>query len=187
MGGGVGQVTDEGLMIRARRGDGEAFALLVRRHQDRVYTVALRSLGDRAAAEDVAQQAFLRAFERCGAYDRRWRFTTWLYRIVANLCIDEHRRRARWRYVPMDAAIQWGASRDDALEAREAADRLRRGLDGLSPDVRIVLALRYVSEMSYADIAAIRGISIETVKSHLRRGKARLRALLADAGMEGGR
>lgn len=180
-------MTDEGLMTRAHRGDREAFGLLIRRHQDRVYSVALRSLGDRAAAEDVAQQAFLQAFERRGTYDRRWQFSTWFYRIVANLCIDEHRRRARWRYGPTDAAIQDEASSDAGLEAREEAEKLRRGLDGLSPDVRVVLALRYANEMSYAEIAAVRGISIETVKSHLRRGKARLRALLADAGMGEGR
>ena len=169
--------TDEALMAGARRGDVDAFAALVRRYQDRVFTVALRLARNRATAEDVAQQAFLQAWERHHAYDQRWRVSTWLYRIVTNLCVDEHRRRARaFALSPgRDMGRPRAAHPHEALEARETRDRLNGALEALPAAQRRVLVLRYLDDLSYGEIGRICGLPVNTVKSHLLRGKAALR------------
>jgi len=167
--------TDEALMAAARRGDVEAFGALVRRFQDRVFTVALRLTRNRATAEDMAQQALLRAWQGRQAYDPRWCVSTWLYRIVTNLCVDEHRRRARAASLLPAAAPSRVAPAHQALEERETRNRLNGALRGLPRGQQAVMVLRYLDDLPYAEIGRICGLPVNTVKSHLRRAKAALR------------
>ncbi len=167
--------TDEALMAAARRGDVEAFGALVRRFQDRMFTVALRLTRNRATAEDMAQQALLRAWQGRHAYDSRWRVSTWLYRIVTNQCMDEHRRRARAASLPPGAAPSRVAHPYRALEERETRSRLNGALRGLPRGQQAVMVLRYLDDLPYAEIGRICGLPVNTVKSHLRRAKAALR------------
>lgn len=171
---------NEALMAAVRRGEVEAFGALVRRYQDRVFTVALRLTRNRATAEDMAQQAFLRAWQGRQSYDPRWRVSTWLYRIVTNLCIDEGRRSARAAAAPPGFVPGRTANAYDALEERELRERLNGSLTKLPKAQRTVLVLRYVDDLSHAEIGKICGLPVNTVKSHLTRGKAALRKTLVE-------
>lgn len=171
----TGGATDEALMAAARRGDVEAFGALVRRFQDRVFTAALRLTRNRATAEDMAQQAFLKAWQGRQVYDARWRVSTWLYRIVTNLCVDEHRRRARATSLLPAALPARVAHPHEALEEGETRNRLNGALRGLPRGQRAVVVLRYLDDLPYAEIGRICGLPVNTVKSHLRRAKAALR------------
>lgn len=159
---------DRALMKRAARGEEAAFAQLVERYQDRLFTVAHRLLGDRADAEDAVQRAFLQLFRNARSYNPRWQLSTWLYRILINACVDELRRRRG--QVELLATSQ--ASRPgDHLD-------VRRALDLVPTEARILLTLRYAGGLTYGELARIRGISINTVKSQLARGKSILRKTL---------
>ncbi len=171
---------DEALMAAARRGEVEAFGAVVRRYQDRVFTVALRLTRHRETAEDMAQQAFLRAWQGRQSYDPRWRVSTWLYRIVTNLCIDEGRRRARAAAVSPMFGPNRSADAHDLLEAREMRERLNGSLKKLPNAQRTVLVLRYMDDLSPAEIGKICGLPVNTVKSHLVRGRAALRKTLVE-------
>lgn len=176
--------SDETLFRQVRAGRREAFAALVERYQHRAFGVALRILGRRQDAEDAVQQAFLRLYEARAQYDRRWRLSTWFYRILTNACVDELRRRrplmplAEWD----GPSVEWP---DGALE-RSERDRLLHGaLAAVPPEARIVLTLYYGDGRSYGEIGAIRGISVNTVKTHLRRGRLALRRALRARGVDG--
>ncbi len=170
--------TAEALMTAVRGGDVEAFGAIVRRFQHRVFTVALRLTRDRAAAEDAAQQAFLQAWQARHAYDPRWRVSTWLYRIVMNLCVDERRRTARAAALGPRLSSSQPRTPHDLLEEREVRNRLNGSLARLPQVQRTVLVLRYVDDLSNAEIGRICGLPVNTVKSHLARGKAALRKTL---------
>jgi RNA polymerase sigma-70 factor (ECF subfamily) len=172
--------TDEVLMAAARGGNVEAFGAIVRRFQDRVFTVALRLIRNRAAAEDAAQQAFLQAWQARHSYDPRWRVSTWLYRIVTNLCVDERRRSARAAVLGARLPSSHPRSPHDSLEERETRTRLNGSLARLPQVQRTVLVLRYVDDLSSAEVGRICGLPVNTVKSHLARGKAALRKILAE-------
>ncbi len=162
---------DGALMERVRRGDQAAFAALVGHYQDRLFTVAHRLLGNRADAEDTVQRAFLNCYLRADSYDPRWQVSTWLYRILTNLCVDELRRRKM-----VGSAVR-PPDEETTGKPGQHLD-LRRALERVPTEARMLLALRYVDGLSYGELARVRGISINTVKSQLARGKAILRKVL---------
>lgn len=179
------------LVARARRGDAAAFGALVRQHQDAIYRLAWRMVGP-DEAEDVAQGAFLRAWDALPNFAGDAAFGTWLYRIALNGCYDHLRRRTRLREVPLDettlaipAALDVAATVVAADEdaARRAA--LVAALAALSPDDRALLALRVGEGWSYDRIAATLGVASKTVGTRLFRVRARLHRLIVAAGGEG--
>ncbi|SRR5581483_1312992 len=174
---------ERGLMARVARGDQAAFAELAGRYSGRLMAVAGRLLGSRADAEDAVQRAFLQCFASAGTYDARWAVSTWLYRILTNICVDELRRRAtRSAHDERSAGALAAASSNHHPPA--AYLDLHRALARVPREARVLLALRYVDGLSYGELARIRGISINTVKSQLARGKALLRAELGKRGAE---
>ena len=163
---------DRALMERVTRRDEAAFGELVGRYQNRLFTVAHRLLGNRADAEDAVQRAFLNCYLKSDSYDARWQVSTWLYRVLTNVCVDELRRR-KGAKPPMEMP--------DAGRPPERTGQhldLRRALEKVPTEARLLLALRYVDGLSYGELARIRGISINTVKSQLARGKSILRKAL---------
>lgn len=146
------------------------FAGLAETYAGRLYAVAYRMLGNRADAEDAVQRALLKAFAARASYSPRWAVSTWLYRVVSNVCIDELRRRKP----PLEAAP--GDDRPPAVRV-ERLD-LERALAAVPREARLLLALHYVNGLTYRELAKIRGISVNTVKSQLARGKAILRRAL---------
>jgi RNA polymerase sigma-70 factor, ECF subfamily len=176
--------SDETIFKRVQAGDREAFGVLVERYQRRAFAVAVRLMGNRAEAEDAVQQAFLRLFEGRAAYDSRWRLNTWFYRILANTCVDGLRRLRPTS--PLDGlALSAADTPERALVRREQEALLNAGLAVVPIEARIALTLYYGEGRTYREIAAIRGITVNTVKTHLRRGRAALRKALRARGMGG--
>ena len=175
--------SDEAVFRKVQAGSHEAFAVLVERYQRRAFAVALRLLGSRPEAEDAVQQTFLRLYENRAAYRPRYRLNTWLYRILVNACVDELRRRP---VVPFEDAEGPAAEGPDRVASRRERDRyLQTALATVSLEARIVLTLYYGEGRSYQEIGAIRGTSVNTVKTHLRRGRAALRKALRARGVDG--
>lgn len=174
--------SDEAVFGEIQAGSHQAFAVLVERYQRRAFAVALRLLGSRPEAEDAVQQAFLRLYENRATYKPRLRLNTWFYRILVNTCIDEL-RRTRPMPLPDDLELPSGNAPDRIFDRQERERLLRTALAAVPVEARIVLTLYYGDERSYREIGAIRGISVNTVKTHLRRGRAALRKQLQDRGV----
>jgi RNA polymerase sigma-70 factor, ECF subfamily len=166
------------LVRDAQRGSAEAFEVLFRRHWAGAYRAAWVVMRDAAAAEDVAQEAFIAAVRALDRFDRRRPFAPWLHRIVVNRAIDAARSRALRREV--DAA----AAEDAAAEPAPAplSDELTAALAELGPEHRAVIALRYLLDYTPGEIAALLDLPRGTVNSRLRRALDRLAALLGEEG-----
>ncbi len=178
------QQSDETLFRQIQTGKRDAFAALVDRYQRRAFAVALRLLGRRQDAEDAVQQAFLRLYEARAQYQPRWRVSTWFYRILTNTCVDELRhRRPMFELQEKDEPSAHGP--DHRLELAERDRLLHAALATVPMEARIVLTLYYADGRSYREIGAIRGISVNTVKTHLRRGRLALRRALRARGVDG--
>lgn len=171
--------TDREVMARVARRDEPAFSVLVERYGGRLLAVARRLLGSRADAEDAVQRALLQCYTGASSYQPQWAVSTWLYRILTNVCVDELRRRAtRTAYDAGQPALDSARPR----EPRRDLD-LQRALARVPREARVLLALRYAEGLSYGELARIRGISVNTVKSQLARGKALLREELGKRGI----
>jgi RNA polymerase sigma-70 factor (ECF subfamily) len=173
--------TERGVMRRVARGDQAAFADLAQRYGPKLLAVAGRLLGSRADAEDAVQRAFLQCYAGAAGYDARWAVSTWLYRILTNICVDELRRRAT-RAAYHDGSVTALSVASSNHQSPAAYLDLHRAFARVPREARILLALRYVDGLSYGELARIRGISINTVKSQLARGKALLRDELGKRG-----
>lgn len=162
-------------LARAGTGDPAAFAELVREHESMVFGIALHSLGDRAQAEDLAQDVFLQLYRKIGEIESPSHLVHWLRKVTANRCIDAARRR-RFRLVALSDADDTPSvpTEPDLL----AAERIRRFLKELPPKQAAVIALRYQEEMELSEIARALEMPVNTVKSHLRRGVETLRRRL---------
>lgn len=177
---------DQALVDRARRGDTEAFSDLVRAYQHRVVNFTQTLVSDRADAEDVAQEAFLRAYRGLRQFRGASSFKTWLYQIVTNTARTHlAKRRDRPEQAAGDpAATPEAFGQPETGEDLEAAvidrDRLDRALSTLSDDMRAAVLLRDVEGLEYREIALALGIPIGTVESRIFRGRARLRAAMTE-------
>jgi RNA polymerase sigma-70 factor (ECF subfamily) len=178
-------LSDSELLSRHAGGDPEAFGELVRRHRDRLWAVAVRTLGDREEAADALQDALISAFRSAHSFQGRSAVTTWLHRIVVNACLDRARRAATRRTAPLDD----DSRRIDALlGTEEAADaplfrsELRRelalALSALPAEQRSALVLVDMQGYAVAEAAEVLGVPVGTVKSRCARGRARLLPLL---------
>jgi RNA polymerase sigma-70 factor, ECF subfamily len=187
---------DEQLMERYREGDARAFEVLLGRHSRPVYHFVLRCVHDRGTAEDLMQEVFLRIVKGAGDYRRKAKFTTWLYTIARNLCVD-HSRRQKFRRTssldqPLgdepDGATMLDRVADDGLpEDRKAMDRqftrnLEAALADLNPDQREVFVLREFQGLPFQEIATVVDCPLNTVKSRMRYALEGLRAALMEAG-----
>ena len=187
-------MTEQELVARAKGGDTDAFAQLVEENQNRIYSLALRMVGNPEDAADLAQEAFLSAWRGLERFQGEAAFSTWLYRLTSNACIDflrrEKRKRAAGGVLSLDDTEE-GATLDlpdyDAdphqhLERSEVRQAIADGLAGLSPEHRRVLALREISGLSYAEIADLLGLEEGTVKSRISRARLALRKKLVESG-----
>jgi RNA polymerase sigma-70 factor (ECF subfamily) len=165
--------TETDIIEACKQGDRDAFHHLFEAHKDRVYTIAFHYSGDAAMAHDVTQQVFLKLFTSINQFQENSQFTTWLYRIVANTCTDEHRKRRR--FVPFSPEIEvktmvGKATQEETYQRRQVADSVRGAIAELTPKLRLPILLKYVEGLSYDEIAESLGISIGTVSSRLNRG-----------------
>ena len=173
--------TEDQLLERCRRGDPEAQRELWLTYKDRVYSIALYFFhGDTALAEDVTQDVFIKVLGSLDRFAGRADLSTWLYRIVANACMDEQRRRRRWSFLgELGDALPtaWSEPRPSAIEglvADERAQMIRDAIGALSPKLRIAVLMRYFDDLSYEQIADALECSMGTVASRLSRAHAEL-------------
>ena len=169
---------DARLVGETLEGNLGAFECLVDRYQQALYNVAFRITGDAADAEDVAQSAFLKAYEKLRSYDPKFKFFSWLYRIAVNEALNTEKKRRH----------------HDALDESTVADRpmdeqvdrdgiVQRCLDRLTPDHRTVVILRHFEDLSYEEIGETLGLPVKTVKSRLFSARVKLRDLLTQQGL----
>ena len=191
----AGPRTDEALLRAHADGDRDAFAELMRRHRDRLWSVALRTLGDREEAADALQDALLSAHRAAGRFRGESAVTTWLHRIVVNACLDRVRRRQSHPTVPLpdgttysdqDAAGVKGAEPAAPAVDHDTALVVREALAQLPVEQRAALVLVDLQGYSVAEVAAILGVAEGTVKSRCARGRARLAVLLGHLRPTGG-
>ena len=180
---------DELLIRRAQRGDADAFEQLLLEHQKNVYNLCYRMAGNPDDAMDLSQETFLRAWRCLDQYQFASAFSTWLYRLCSNICIDFLRRRRRQQTVPLtfedaDGEEQTYAVPDvqplpeEQVELKLTRETLAAAMAQLLPEHRAVLQLRVVNEMSYEQIADVLHIQIGTVKSRLSRARNQLKKIL---------
>jgi RNA polymerase sigma-70 factor, ECF subfamily len=179
---------------RAQAGDPQALSDLIMGQQHYVYSIAMSVLHQPEDAADLTQEAFIRLIRVLPQYSGESRFTTWLYRLVVNLCRDELRRRGRQvatipviehddeQANPVDLIADDDRSADPlrALNDSELRAAVRHALNQLEDHYRLALTLYYFDDLKYTDIAEILDLPLNTVKSHIRRGKERLAALLEE-------
>jgi RNA polymerase sigma-70 factor (ECF subfamily) len=183
-GGQAAEPSDRDLLRQHVQGDTEAFGALFLRHRERLWAVALRTLGDQEEAADALQDAMISAFRRAADFRGESAVTTWLHRIVVNACLDRIRRRAARPAASgmdeqtLDVLAQGSALADPGIDKDTALDVLA-ALRTLAPEQRAALVMVDMLGYPVADTAAILGISPGTVKSRCARGRARLLPLLA--------
>ena len=170
-----------GQVIEAcQQGDRDAFQSLFEAYKDKVFSIAVYSSGgDRTLAEDITQQIFLKLFTAIRQFRGDSEFTTWLYRLVVNACLDERRRRRR--------LLPWGTETTVAMNnvsekkpqerqyaRREVSEAVRMAIEELKPKFRLPILLKYIEGLSYEEIAEVMGCSKGTVASRLNRGHSQL-------------
>lgn len=176
---GSNRTVDAELLEACRRGDQRAFAELVRRTERQVFTLALRIVGDRGEAEDVAQDAYLRVFRSLGGFREDARFETWMYRIVVNAAMTHLRRRGRFGVLlrePDEAPEPEAPERSD--EVAVDRDEVRRALEALGPAMRTIVTLKDVYGFSCREIGEELGLSEGAVKVRLHRARKRMKELI---------
>ncbi|MFI1583123.1 RNA polymerase sigma factor SigM [Embleya sp. NPDC020630] len=174
-------VTDADLLTRHTHGDPDAFGELVRRHRDRLWAVALRTLGDREEAADALQDALVSAYRAAGRFEGRAAVTTWLHRIVVNACLDRARRRAARPAVPLpedlDQRLPAPAQEDPAVRG-ETREALLAALATLPAEQRAALVLVDMEGYPVDEAARILDVASGTIKSRCARGRAKLLPLV---------
>jgi RNA polymerase sigma-70 factor, ECF subfamily len=185
-------LSDHQLVERARRGAEDASRELVERYERPVFNLVLRMVREPAVAEELAQDAFVKAFQRLDTFDPAYKFSNWVLKIAHNTTID-YLRRQRPTLVPLDDVDEEESQRlagqaqtpPDPFESAQRADlaaALERALERLRPEYRQVIVLRYQEDLSYDDIAEVTGLPLGTIKSHLHRARQAMAELLSDSG-----
>ena len=166
--------TGEQIIEACQKGDREAFRLLYEAYKNRVYSTALYFFGgDEASAADIMQQVFLKLFTKIEQFRSEAEFTTWLYRLAANACIDEQRKRSRFSFFG-DASemrdVGEKKSQEEQIIRIEMAEAVQQAVAALRPKLRLAILLKYFEDLSYEEMAAVLGCSKGTVASRLNRG-----------------
>ena len=170
----VVQAINDDILDACRGGDAEAFRALFESSKDRVYSIALAFFnGDDAAAKDVTQQVFLKLMTHIAQFQNRSEFSTWLYRLVTNACLDQKRALRRFLFFGSEDEIEI-ADRRASAEARFIAHQteaeIRGAIAELKPKLRMAVLLKYFDDLSYEEMAQALGCSKGTVASRLNRG-----------------
>jgi RNA polymerase sigma-70 factor (ECF subfamily) len=180
----------EELMVKIAEGDEDAFESLVNRHQTSILNLIYRFIGDRTQAKDLAQEVFIKVWQSAQNYEPKAKFTTWIYRITANLCFNELKsaRRKKWfRFLRPDANYETRTEEDlpdrspsaeDLILARERSHQISDALQSLPENQRMAMILKRYDDLSYEEIARVLGCSVSAVESLLVRAKRTLKEKL---------
>lgn len=163
--------TDRDLILRARRGESEAFGELVTRYQTGVFNVCYRMLHERGEAEDMAQETFMRAYDRLHTFDIEREFGPWIRRVAANVCLNFLEARKTSLQLDEERDADESQRPEKQVEVKERGEQVRDALASLPAQYRAVVELRHYQEMSYDEIARELKIPLSDVKSHLFRAR----------------
>ena len=180
---------DNRLLKKARNGDKTAFGKLVKKYHQKALYLAYDVIGDYDEAKDIAQDAFIRAYTKLGQFEKRARFSTWLYRIVVNLALDNYRKKKRYPLKSLDASIKEIESQnkefdnisikpDKLVEFDETQVKLDEALNELTENQKTATILRYFHQKSSKEIADIMGCAESTVRIHIHRALGNLKKYL---------
>ncbi len=184
--------SDESLVARFQSGDRSAFSVLVKRHQRPLYHFAFRQLRSAPAAEDVVQETFVRVVQNAADFKNEARFTTWVYTITRNLCIDQLRKRAHRKHPSLDESrgedgdgrtlgelvADKKADTERQAAGSEMKEQIAKAVEKLPDDQREVFLMREVANLPFKEIAEITGVPENTVKSRMRYALERLQEAL---------
>lgn len=170
---------DDWLVRKAQEGTLDAYEVLVRRHRDRIYRIALRMLGNPHDAEDIAQDVVLQLWTALAGFVGGSTFTTWLYRIVVNRCLS-HIRRARHTEPIPDAEVPTSPGADAQAVGRGRARAVMAALTALPPELRAPVVLVEIEQLSYLEVATILDLPEPTVRGRLHRGRRQLADTMRD-------
>ena len=177
---------ERALIEAAAGGDPTAFEKLMRMHEGKMYAVALRMCASREDAQDCMQEAMIRAYRAIEDFRFQSSFSTWIYRITMNTCLDELRRRKVRQATSLDALLDagWAPSGGESPEGHAMQQDRRRALEGaihaLPEDMRAAIVLRDIQGYSYDEIADILSVNVGTIKSRISRGREKLREILSE-------
>jgi RNA polymerase sigma-70 factor (ECF subfamily) len=183
------EALDTRLARLARKGDQRAFAEIVGMYKDKLYHLAYRMTGSRQEAEDVVQDAFLRVFRSLDRYDEHQKFSTWIYRIATNLCIDRLRKRRSVYSLDAESADHEGLdgyamlpgderTPESELILSETQRIVQEAIDTLPAKYKGVMVLRYLQDLSLQEISDVLGMPVTTIKTRVHRGREYLRKKL---------
>ena len=182
--------SSEDLMVKTARGDEIAFEALVLRHQTSVLNLIYRFVGDRTQAKDLSQEVFLRVWQAAKNYEAKAKFTTWVYRVASNLCLNELKSARRRKWFPFhrsdgdsENAIEetfsdGSPTAEDLLLAKERTRKISEALQSLPANQRMAMVLKRYDDLSYQEIAKILNCSVSAVESLLVRAKRNLQEKL---------
>jgi RNA polymerase sigma-70 factor, ECF subfamily len=190
----------EELILAVQRGDAMAFEQLIRQYDKKVLAIALSYCKDAEAAKDIYQEVFLRVYKAIPTFRFQSQFSTWLYRVTANVCLTHRaRRREDYKMRSLDEPLNQGAdgrsigetlASDDRLEERtfqvEVSERVRKAMGSLSPQQRLVFSLRHYQGYKLKEIASLMNCAEGTVKKYLFTATERMRELMKDVAAESG-
>ncbi|WP_019244580.1 MULTISPECIES: RNA polymerase sigma factor SigW [Bacillus] len=173
------------------KGDQNAYGEIVEIYKDKVFQLCYRMLGNRHEAEDMAQEAFVRAFVNIHSFNIKLKFSTWLYRIATNLCIDRIRKKKPDYYLDAEVAGTDGLNMysqvpgdtllpEDEVESLELHERIQKEITQLPEKYRTVIVLKYIEELSLKEIGEILDMPIGTIKTRIHRGREALRKQLSN-------
>ncbi len=181
---------EELLVSKAKAGDVAAFEQLIEAYQKKVYNLALRMTGNQEDAADLAQEAFIRVFRSISGFKEQSSFSTWIYRITTNVCLDEIRKRKNRKVISIDEDIHMDDGEmkrqivsddplpDEMAERAELRNIVNDAINSLPEDQKVVITLRDLNGLSYEEIAQVLGIPGGTVKSRINRARQALRNVL---------
>ena len=174
------QLTDEQLIDQIRQGDDEAYRLLIERHKHYIYTLVYRMTQHRETAEDLTQEVFIKLYRSLIYFRGESKFTTWLYRLAANVVTDYHRaQKLRPHQTLVDKLKGWFSSREEEPEAvaiqKEEQHTVQRLLSELPDKYRLILYLYHYKQLSYQEISEVTELPLKTIETRLYRGKALLK------------
>jgi len=179
------ELDERKLIERASGGDAAAFNRLLEAHERRMYAVALRMCGNREDAQDCLQEAMLRVYRAMGSFKGQSSFSTWVYRITMNTCLDELRKKKNKQATSLDSLLDtgWSPSDDSSAPERHAVQNevrkcLHDAIRELPEDMRSAVVLRDIHGLSYEEIAQSLDINVGTIKSRISRGRGKLREKL---------
>jgi RNA polymerase sigma-70 factor, ECF subfamily len=171
------------------RGDQDAFAEVIELYKDKVFQICFRMLGNRHEAEDISQEAFIRAYVNIHTFNQKRKFSTWLYRIATNLCIDRIRKKKPDYYLDAEVTGTEGLTMysqvaaegqlpEEEVEEMELQAEIQRQILKLPDKYRSVIVLKYIEELSLQEISEILDLPLGTVKTRIHRGREALRKQL---------